>query len=264
MKAAKAMSKNISYYQYAKTAIKAAAKGALLMDCSSDMATMRWFRRTRQLSLACHPIDMSCEYIYFPLNYQPEMTTSPLGGFFCDQISALRALASAIPEGWFIYVKEHPSQYLGHSYGYLGRTEHFYQQLNAIPQVRMVPIDLHSQPLIDRSKMVATITGSAGYESLARSKCVIVFGDVWYGQVHGCFRVDKPSDARNAVDKALNLAIIPAIVESQFHKIAQESISFFGEPTSALSYGYPWDPRREQLAIEEFLHGIIRLRLFTT
>jgi hypothetical protein len=263
MKAAQLAKHEPNHLEYMKTAIKAAAKGMLLRDNACDRASLRSIRRWHYLSKASHHADLNANYIYFPLNYQPELTTSPLGGIFCDQISAVQALAAALPEGWLIYVKEHPSQYLGHSYGHLGRTEWFYSQLKALPRVEVLSTDLHSQRLIDGSMLVATITGSAGYESLARSKCVIVFGDVWYAGLHGCFRVDKPSDVGPALDKARKFTISPEIIESQFNEVAQQSISFFGEASAALSYDYNWDPCAEQLAAEQFLHSIVKSDLET-
>lgn len=238
---------------YIKVALKAAAKGLLLRNNANDHAYMLWLHRSLRPNVSGREIDLAKKFIYFPLSYQPELTTCPLGGTFCDQLSAVRALAAVLPEGWLVYVKEHPAQFLGHSYGYLGRTDLFYQQLNAIHNVCMVSSDIHSQVLIDCSQLVATIAGSAGYESLSRSKCVIIFGEIWYQDVGGCFRVNKPSDVKAALDDARRYRIDPVNVEAQFHEIAQQSILFFGEELSALAFGYPWDRLQEQLAFESLL-----------
>lgn len=256
MRAAKAIKPKLQSLTSMKIALKASIKGLLLQNNSVDRAYLRWLEREQSPLPTFSETDLSSNYIYFPLNYQPELTTCPLGGMFCDQISAIRAVASALPKDWFVFVKEHPGQYLRHSYGYLGRSDLFYSQIISIPQVRLLPTGIHSQRLIDGSRLVATLTGSAGYEALARSKCVIFFGDVWYEEVDGSFRIYKPSEVRPALLKALSYRIDPEKVSSKFHEIAEQSLPFFGEQSSALSYGYPWDPNKEQLTMEEFLHNI--------
>jgi len=85
---------------------------------------------------------------------------------------------------------------------------------------------------------------------------VIIFGEVWYQDVDGCFRVNKPSDLKIALESARGYRINPAKVESQFHEIAQQSILFFGEELSALSFGYPWDQLQEKLVFETLLRQI--------
>ncbi|MBD2548385.1 hypothetical protein H6G65_02045 [Microcystis elabens FACHB-917] len=259
LKSAQANESKAKLMDYIKIALKASAKGLLLRNNANDRAYLQWLHRSRHSIAPIKEIDLAANYIYFPLNYQPELTTSPLAGIFCDQLSAVRALASALPEGWLVYVKEHPAQYLGHSYGYLGRSELFYKQLNGIHNVKLISSEIHSQVLIDGSELVATVTGSAGYESLSRSKCVIVFGEVWYQEIDGCFRVNRPSDVKSALDEARGYSINPRKVESQFHEIAQQSILFFGEELSALAFGYPWDRCREQGVIETLLCQIANI-----
>jgi hypothetical protein len=261
MRVAKSIRPRKNLISFLAILLKASLKGLLLRDNSIDRALLRLGDIQQSSILTASDSDLGSNYVYFPLNYQPELTSCPLGGGFCDQLLAIRSIAAVLPEGWFVYVKEHPGQYLGHSYGYLGRTKLFYAQLNSIRNVRIVSSDVHSQRLIDGSRLVATLTGSAGYEALARSKNVITFGDVWYNVVDGCFRVYKPSDVKLALQNALDHRIEPASVDSAFHVIARQSLHFFGEKSSALNYGYQWDPCNEMRAIEEFLRAIPSLNL---
>jgi hypothetical protein len=261
MRDAKSISPRSKIISYLLILLKASLKGFLLRDNSIDRALLRLRDIHRSSTITAFESDLDSNYVYFPLSYQPELTSCPLGGGFCDQLLAIRTIAAVLPEGWFVYVKEHPGQYLGHTYGYLGRTKLFYAQLNSIHKVRIVSSHVHSQRLIDGSRLVATLTGSAGYEALARSKNVITFGDVWYNAVDGCFRVYKPSDVKLAFQKALDHRIVPASVDLAFQEIAKQSFSFFGEKSSALSYGYLWDPCNEIRAIEEFLRAIPSLDL---
>ena len=198
--------------------------------------------------------DLNAPYVYFPLQYQPELTTSPLGGPFCDQILAIRALASALPSGWRIYVKEHPGQHLGHSYGFLGRSSSFYRALSSIPNVVHVSSEIHSQILIDSSRFIATINGTPGYEALARGKKVLVFGSAWYESVYGCVRVFRPGELSDAISRILSISTSQNAVLSGFAKIAGYSIKFFGEEAVAKSYGYKWSLGNEMQSFRKFLN----------
>ena len=121
-------------------------------------------------------------FVYFPLGFQPERTTSPQGGVFCDQILVAQTLAAALPKGWALYIKEHPSQWWLRSktrYNCV-RYEGYYRRLAAIPGARLVPIDMDSHQLIAACKTVATVTGTAGWEALFRLKKPLIFGYPWY------------------------------------------------------------------------------------
>ena len=48
--------------------------------------------------------------LYIPLNYQPELTTSPMGGDFFDQLEMIELIDRNCPDSFVIYVKDHPKQ----------------------------------------------------------------------------------------------------------------------------------------------------------
>jgi len=114
--------------------------------------------------------DLSKRYIYVPLHYQPECTTSPMAGAFVDQILIIQMIASLIPSCIYIYVKEHPFQtpYF--------RDVNFYKDLLDIPPVRLISREYNSFRLIENCLAVATATGTAGWEALFRQKPVLMFG----------------------------------------------------------------------------------------
>jgi len=130
------------------------------------------------------PPDFGSSYVYFPLQYQPERTSIPMGGLYADQLLALDILTHSIPQDWTVYVKEHPRQFTGvvPQSVRLARSRQFYKTLCSYDhrKVRLVSPSVSSDELIRNSKCVATLTGTTGWEAVQRGIPTIVFGVPWY------------------------------------------------------------------------------------
>jgi hypothetical protein len=124
-------------------------------------------------------VDLSGDYVYFPLQLQPEMTTSALGGRFRDQAYAIEWLAGMLPEGVRILVKENPKQG-----GYM-RGPMFFHRLRRIPSVTFLPSWADTYALTGGAKFVASITGTVGWEAICAGKPALVFGKAWYRSFAG-------------------------------------------------------------------------------
>lgn len=156
------------------------------------------------LSVQSSP-DLSRPFIYFPLQVQPERTTSPQGDMFADQILALEILSASIPEDWTIYVKEHPIQWLHFGFEFSSyRYRGYYRKIASIKNVKLIPKNINSYDLIDRSKAVALVTGSAAWEAVLRSKPAIIFGYVWYENCQGILKVNNAESCRAAIQKIID------------------------------------------------------------
>lgn len=146
--------------------------------------------------------DFTKSFIYFPLHFQPEPSTSPLGGPFRDQLLALEILVATLPKDWLIYVKEHPTEWPVngthfHSYRY----SKYYEAITRFPNVRLVPIQTDTFKLTSHAKAVATITGTAGWEAILRGKPALIFGYPWYMFASGVFRVSDIQTCRMALQE---------------------------------------------------------------
>jgi len=126
-------------------------------------------------------IDLERKFVYFPLQYQPEMTTSSLGGAYVDQALALEHLRDLLPDDVAIYVKENPKQY-----GY-ARGPMFFHRLRRIPGLRFLPSHVDTNVLTAQSEFVATVTGTVGWEAIRQGKPALVFGATWYQNLPGVF-----------------------------------------------------------------------------
>jgi hypothetical protein len=165
------------------------------------------------------------KFVYFPLHLQPELTTGAIGDGFEDQLYALEQLSRKLPTGWKIVAKENPKQTL-HYRGRLYRA-----RLARLKNVIVAGSRTESRNLIKHSKLVATVTGTAGFEALCLGKPVIIFGHAWYRNLAGVTRFSGDLDlelssrlqfSRTDLEESLARylqALKPGVVDDGYRKI---------------------------------------------
>ena len=121
------------------------------------------------------PIVEGERFAYFPLHYDPEMATLALAPYYADQISAIKAIAHALPINVSLYVKEHPPMI-----GY--RARKFYKEILKVPNVKLIDPKVSGFSLVKQSELITTLTGTAGWEGILLKKPVIAFGEVFYNK----------------------------------------------------------------------------------
>jgi len=154
-------------------------------------------------SLTTAEVDLDKPFVYVALSYQPEATTSPKGDFYVHLDLMVDMLSKSIPEGWMLYVKEHPSQF-DQSWTHRSqsaRDKYIYDDMASLDNVRLIPTSYPSYDLLDHSAAVATVTGSVGWQGVNRSKPVLVFGNPWYLGCEGVLSVRNHDDCLKAVEK---------------------------------------------------------------
>ena len=149
------------------------------------------------------PVDLERPYVYFALNFQPERTTSPLGGMFVQQLLMVQLVAASLPVGWLLYVKEHPTQFFPRKAfrAQCTRSADFYDDLAATANVRLVPMEVSSLDLTDRARAVAVVSGTAGWEAVNRGKPAIMGGRPWYVGCEGIFQVTTKEECATALQR---------------------------------------------------------------
>ena len=65
------------------------------------------------------------------------------------------------------------------------RDDGFFARLQNIDAVTLVSPDVPSHILMEKSALVATISGTAGWEAISGGKPVLVFGEPWYREYPG-------------------------------------------------------------------------------
>lgn len=146
-------------------------------------------------------IDPAKPFVILALHYQPEATTSPRAGIFSDQLYVMELLSRHLPRDWQILVKENPMQFNPIAEGNTGRPLRFYRDAAKIPRVSFIPLNADPFSLIDAALAVFTVSGTIGWEGMARGKPVICFGPAWYEYyAPGVLRVQEAEDLGKAAD----------------------------------------------------------------
>lgn len=150
--------------------------------------------------LASEP-DLKKPFVYVALHCQPERSTSPNGGVYAHQGLMVELISQCLPKGWMVYVKEHPSQFKRFQRAERSKTVEQYEDMAGLKNVCLAPLSFNSFQLIDRSRAVATISGSVGFEAIVRGRPTLVFGHAWYRWCEGSFYTPD----RNSLEKALEV-----------------------------------------------------------
>jgi hypothetical protein len=160
------------------------------------------------------------KYVLYPLHFQPESSTMVQGPLYVDQLALLRDIAVSLPADHRLYVKEHVS-----SRG--RRPIEFYEQVRAIPAVRLLGPDEDTWTLIREASVVAVITGTVGWEGLMFGKPVVSFGEVFFNVHPSVYRGrETPKDrwydmfqqatTSHVHDQEAVLAVIAALQQTTY------------------------------------------------
>lgn len=121
-------------------------------------------------------------FLFLALHYQPEATTIPWGDIYSDQLFMIIEISKALPEGYLLYVKEHPTYWTNthiENFG-LYRSKSFYKKIAELKNVRFISYKIPSFDIINKAKCIITVTGTIAWESFFKNVPCIVLGDIYY------------------------------------------------------------------------------------
>lgn len=160
--------------------------------------------------------NLNHKYCYFPLHYQPEATTNTLSkGYFHDQLKIIELISKALPEGEYLYVREHPTYWhrlLVESI-YTNRSLGFYNQIKKLQNVVLVDHKFDHKQLIAKCKFTTSISGTIAFESLSQNKYCLLFGDYFYNDFPN---VISPKNNLQLIEIINNLDDYPEVTNNSF------------------------------------------------
>lgn len=126
--------------------------------------------------------DYNQKYIFYPLHLEPEATIMARS-IMTSQLYIIKMISEALPKGWKLYVKEHPStynvykivEYMYKNIEYFNSFE-YYKIIKSMKNVELISLSEPVSKLIKESKAVTSICGTALTEAVLANKAIIVWG----------------------------------------------------------------------------------------
>ena len=158
-------------------------------------------------------VDYDKKYVYFPLHFQPELTTSVYGEkYYSDQLLALEKLNDLIPEDWIIYIKDHRIQ------TEYQRPDSFFKRLQFIKKVKLVSKNENTYNLMKHAQFVSTISGTAAYESVCGGKPALIFGKIWWQNLPGIFKYNENININDIINYKIDHRLLTKKINEFYSK----------------------------------------------
>lgn len=180
-------------------------------------------------------------YIYLPLQVEPEASMNILSPNFDSQLGLIQMVSKALPCRYNLVVKEHLPA--------LGRRPSWlYRELAGIPNLILASLDLNGADLARASSMTVTISGSAGIEAALAGVPVLLFGSrSYYGALSNCQEISCVDELSRLIREVPNRNRLPeALVAAEYAEICSTiaggifslgrlSLDDLSSPTAAVS-----------------------------
>jgi hypothetical protein len=178
---------------------------------------IRVLRNIRGFSDLYGKPDWNENFCYYQLHLEPEIAISVLAPFYPDQIHLIKQIARSLPVGFKLYVREHRDMA---NY----RPRAFYKELNKIPNVKLIDPSVDLFELLEKAKLVFTITSTAGWEAALLGKQVITFGHVFYNALSSVIHCEKIEKLPYLIKERLDLAADDEELLNYLSALLEESV----------------------------------------
>ncbi len=144
----------------------------------------------RQKKLYSEPDYENDKYIYFPLHVPLDFQLTVREPKYLNQIALVEYIASILPYGYKLYIKEHPASVGAYNYYELKRV------LMQNKNVKLIFPYENSYNLIKNAQEIITINSKVGAEALMQGRRVFVLGNTYYQNSRNAMKI---SDARELI-----------------------------------------------------------------
>ena len=195
-------------------------------------------------------IDMDKPYIYVPLQREAELTTSSIETRYRDQLLMVEQLHSQLPDGWRILVKP------DFSAGSQLKAPMFFHRLHRLPSVQLAH-GIDNRELVNKARLVATVSDPAGWEAFRAGVPVLVFGVAWYSSLPGVTAYRPEIDIKQLAGEQLarqpmsrdKVAACAASLLGRFHTGAIDETHFHLIEN--------FDPNANAKAVSQLIHDLL-------
>lgn len=118
-----------------------------------------------------YPMEKIKQYVYFPLQFQPEATIDTAAPYFCNQIETARQAAMSMPGDFTLLVKEHPAM--------VGlRPPSYIEKVARTPNVKLVDYRIPSEKILRNAALVISPSSTTIAEAAFLRKPAIQLGNL--------------------------------------------------------------------------------------
>ena len=171
-------------------------------------------------------------FIYFSLQTEPERSLLISAPLFTNQIEVIANIAKSLPNGYSLYVKEHPLMLLRgwHSISY-------YKQIMSLPNVTLIHPSTKSDYIIKRSSLVVSISGTSALEAGFYNKPSITLSDQDFSHLPFVYKIKTLHEFPDAIKTSLKKKVNISDLNNYLNLIESNSlkIDLFG-----LSYAFDY------------------------
>jgi len=129
------------------------------------------FYRRFMKKFSYYPFEKIEKFVYFPLQFQPEMTIDVAAPFFNNQIETARQVAMSLPDDYSLVVKEHPAM-LGF------RSPSYIKKIDKTPNVKLIDYRISGEEVLKRADLVISPNGTTIAEAAFLNKPTIQLGNL--------------------------------------------------------------------------------------
>jgi hypothetical protein len=152
------------------------------------------------------------DFIYFPLQVQPEASTSVTSPYFMNLKSTIEYISKSLPLGYTLVVKEHPAMKGMRSTG-------FYRRINSLPNVELVHPGINSKKIIKESSLIIGFGGTTLLEAIYLGRKILIFQDSFYSDSKLVKKVLKVRSLNSEILGFLELNISKNDAELELEKM---------------------------------------------
>jgi hypothetical protein len=186
--------------------------------------------------------DRQAPYAIFALHYEPERTSIPEGLPIQFQAEAVIAARRLLPPHVRLLVKEHSSQYSSSLRGFAGRSPLFYDFLERIDGVVVLPPSASLTDMVPEATVVFTLTGTAAIESVFRGVPVGYFGHPWWEGMPGTIKISDLTSFDDVISTPVSASdahsfLVDLVLQQAVPGVAGESLGVASRRIGSLPPG---------------------------
>jgi hypothetical protein len=148
------------------------------------------------------------KYIYFPMHKEPELALRFQATAWHDQRNTIQVLASCLPAGYGLLVREH-------RLNYGTRPTEYYRRLLRLPNVTLIDAFDSQFKYIRHAGLIVTENGTSGWEGLILGRRTMTLARTLYDGAELTIRISDPDQLGIEILRALER---PAVADPAIHE----------------------------------------------